>query len=73
MATRDGLAFTIVALGYLSVATCGSSAKKPPPANLDEVVSRIYSAVCQLSVTCGEMPDMPTCVASFPAGAPACM
>ena len=65
MTYRDRLRIAFAFFACLSVAACGSSAKKPPPANLDEFIDRFYSAVCQLYVTCGDMPDTPTCVASL--------
>ncbi len=56
---------SIVVVASLSLAGCGSSAKKGAPANIDEYLDRFLTELCTIDVACGSMPDMATCLVSF--------
>ena len=44
---------------------CGPSSGHANPGDLDAYVSQFEDALCKLDVSCGAMPDVPTCMASL--------
>jgi hypothetical protein len=56
-------------LCLLSVALAGCPDKKPPPATVTELFTRLVTALCKFQVACNTTPDMAACLAATPVDA----
>jgi hypothetical protein len=52
-------------VSLLAVAGCGGGSGHAAPGDLDAFLTQFLNLVCRLGVSCGSMPDLPTCEATM--------
>lgn len=56
----------LLVVSVLAAGAAGCGGASGAPGDVDAFLSRFYAAACTIQVSCGDMPDRPTCLASLP-------